>query len=70
MYGVSNSLNRMSGTFYLGFKHLTGQQQTETNLDNPDNVGMGLYQGGKSFGREVKDGILGVYKTPAKKVRE
>ena len=25
-YGVSNSVNRMTGTLYLGLKHLTGQQ--------------------------------------------
>jgi hypothetical protein len=52
-FGLSNSVSKMSGTWYVGLKGFSGRQVSESNLDNPHNIPSGLGNGAKSFGKEI-----------------
>ncbi|TNV88198.1 hypothetical protein FGO68_gene7808 [Halteria grandinella] len=69
-YGVSNSVSKLTGTWYMGIKGLSGRQVTESNLDQPEDIGSGLLKGGKGFGVEVYKGITGVVEVPRDRVKE
>jgi hypothetical protein len=69
-YGVSNSVSKLSGTWYVGLRGFSGRQVSESNLDNPHNITSGLGNGVKSFGNEIAQGVTGIYKVPRKTIRE
>ncbi|CDW72110.1 ph domain protein [Stylonychia lemnae] len=68
--GVSNSVSKMTGTWYMSISNLSGRQISESNLDDPHSIQSGVYQGGKGFAIEFGKGFAGVVTTPINRVRE
>jgi vacuolar protein sorting-associated protein 13A/C len=52
-FGVSNSVSKMTGTWYVGLRGFSGRQVSESNLDNPHSITSGLGNGAKSLGKEL-----------------
>ena len=69
-YGLSNSVSKLTGTWYMGIKGFSGRQVSESNLDNPHNIPRGLVQGTKGLGMEMVKGVTGVVTVPAQRVKE
>ena len=69
-FGVSMSVSKLTGTWYMGIKGFSGRQISETNLDNPTGFKQGLLQGSKGFGREILQGVTGIVQVPRAKVKE
>ena len=69
-YGVTNSVSKMTGTWFLSLKNLQGAGISESNLDDPSHLGTGFVAGGKGLVKELAYGVTGVVTTPIKRVRE
>lgn len=54
----------------MGIKNLSGYTNTDESLDNPINIPRGIWQGTKSLGFEIVQGVAGVVTVPKKRVRE
>ena len=69
-YGISNSVSKLTGTWYMGIRGLSGRQISESNLDNPTTVPRGMWYGTKGMGMEVANGVLGIVTVPRARVKE
>jgi hypothetical protein len=67
--GVSNSVARLSGTWFMGVRNLSGRQISESNLENPRTIQEGLFRGGMQLGLEIGKGATGLITVPMKRVR-
>ena len=66
---LSSSYASMSGSVYLGLRNAANAGITHQDLDKPLSFGGGLKKGAKGFGKELYDGVVGVYKVPRARVR-
>jgi len=67
-YGISNSMSKLTGTWYLGIKGFSGQETNEGSLDKPYDIPHGLWQGTKGLGLELVKGVAGIVTVPRARV--
>jgi hypothetical protein len=68
--GVSNSVGRLTGTWYMSLKDIGGRPVSELDLANPETIGGGFWDGGKGFVAEIGHGFSGIYFCPRRQIRE
>ena len=68
--GISNSISKISGTLYLGLKGVSGVYESESNLENPQNIQSGFIKGAKGMAVELGNGVLGVVAVPSQRIQE
>jgi hypothetical protein len=66
--GISNSVQKISGTLYMSLKNLSGKDIPEGLIDNPVGIGSGIAHGAKGLVREIGSGVAGVYKVPRQRI--
>jgi hypothetical protein len=52
-FGIGGSVSRMTGTWYVGLRGLSGRQVSESNLDDPHSIGSGLKNGTVGLVKEI-----------------
>ncbi len=62
--GISNSLSKLSGTWYMSLRNLSGRTISESNLDNPHSIPSGMMFGAKGFAKEIGYGTAGLVTVP------
>ena len=67
--GISNSVSKVTGTLYLGLRGMAGRYESESNLENPQNIPTGFVKGAKGLVVELGKGVTGVVTIPKQRMR-